>query len=261
VLVAAKSRRNYGIVAVLAVLWLAQLTSHAGALESDILLQRRGVMLGLDLILLLIVVIGGRVIPMFTRNSTGVTDIRSHAWLERAAIASVLACAVADAALLQGLALAIVMGLAALLTAIRALHWGTQHALRDPLLWVLHAGYLCVPLGFALRAAAELTPVVRASPALHVLTVGAIGMLTLGMMARVSLGHTGRLLECPRVVTAAFALLVLATIARVAGVMLGGHASTPSLHLAAAAWSLAFLLYLARIGPMLVTRRPDGTPG
>lgn len=260
VIVAARSRRNYGIVLVLAVLWLAQLSSHAGALTDDLLLQVRGVRLGVDLILVLVVVIGGRIVPLFTRNATGATDIRSVPWLDYAAIAAVVGCAFADALLLTGVPLAAITGVTAALTALRALRWGTRHALREPLLWVLHVGYFFVPLGFALRAAAELTPHVQASPALHVLTVGAIGLMTLGMMARVALGHTGRPLVSPRSVTAAFVLLVVATLAR-AAVTLGGHLSTPALHVAATAWSLAFLLYLARIGPILVAPRPDGRPG
>jgi uncharacterized protein involved in response to NO len=154
-----------------------------------------------------------------------------------------------------------VTGIAAVLTAVRARRWGIQHSLRQPLVWVLHVAYLFLPLGLALRAVAALTSPAYASPALHVLTVGAIGLLTLGMMARVSLGHTGRELRSSPLVTAAFVLVVVATIARVAGVMIGGHFSTPSLHVAATAWALAFVLYLVRIGPMLVAPRPDGRPG
>src|SRR5690606_7133599 len=108
---------------------------------------------------------------------------------------------------------------------------------------------------------AALTPAVSAAAALHVLTVGTIGLLTLGMMARVALGHTGRPLHAPPAVSAAFVLLALATIVRVVGPMIGGSVSSPPLHAAGTAWALAFVLYLVRLGPVLVTPRPDGRPG
>lgn len=256
----AKSRRNYGIVAVLVVLWLAQLVSHVGALEGDILLQRRGVRLGIGLILVLIAVIGGRIIPLFTRNATG-AEVRRHPRLDVAAIAGVVACAVADAWLLVGPVLGVVMGVTAVLTALRAWHWGLRAAFGDPLLWVLHIGYLFLPLGLALRAIAVWVPAVQASAALHVLTVGCIGLLTLGMMVRVALGHTGRPIRSTPLVTMAFALLVVATVARVVGPVIGGHASTPMIHLAGTAWPLAFMVYVIGIGPMLVRPRVDGRPG
>ncbi|HEY8431252.1 MAG TPA: NnrS family protein [Sandaracinaceae bacterium] len=261
VIVGARNRRNYGIVAVLALLWLAQLASHAGALRGDLLLQRGGTLVGVDLVLVLVAVIGGRIVPAFTRNATKAEGIRSFPWLDRAAVASVLACGVADATLLSGAPLAAVFGVAAALNLARARAWGARHALREPLLWVLHLGWLVFPLGLALRAAAALTPAVGAAAALHVLTVGTIGVLTLGMMARVALGHTGRPLSAPPAVSAAFVLLALATIVRAAGPMVGGRLSTPALHAAGALWALAFVLYLVRLGPALVTPRPDGRPG
>ncbi len=259
-IVGAKSRRNYGIVLVLAALFGAQVLMHAGALRGDVALPRRGELLGLDLILVLIAVIGGRIIPLFTRNATKASDIRSSAWLDRLAIGALVLCAIADALLLTGWPLAVVTGAAAVLAALRARGWGARHALRDPLLLVLHVGYFFVPLGLALRAAAELTPRVMASPALHALTVGAIGLLTLGMMVRVALGHTGRPLASSRLTTIAFGLLAFSALARVA-VTIGGRVSTPALHVAGTAWSLAFLLYLVAVGPALWAPRVDGRPG
>lgn len=261
VIVLAKSKRNYGIVLVLAALFAAQLLTHVGALQHDLMLERRGSLLGVDLILVLIAVVGGRVIPLFTRNATKASDIESNAWVDRAAIASVAVAGLADVLLLSGPALAAIMAVAAVLNALRMRRWGVQHTLREPLLWVLHVGYFFLPIGLALRAVAELTPHVQASAALHATTVGAIGVLTLGMMARVSLGHTGRAIVAPKAITVAFVLVILAAIVRVVGPMIGGRVSTPSLHAAATLWSLAFLLYVARIAPVLVAPRPDGRPG
>jgi uncharacterized protein involved in response to NO len=260
-IVGAKSRRNYGIVVALVALFGAQLLSHVGALEGDILLQRRGTRLGVDLVLVLIAVIGGRVIPLFTRNATGATDIESDRRLDLLAIASVVAVGAADAIVLYGPILGVLAAVAAVLNALRMRRWGVQHTLREPMLWVLHAGYAFLPIGLALRALSELTPAVQPSAALHALTVGCIGLLTLGMMARVTLGHTGREIAASRLVTAAFVVLLVATVLRVAGPMLGPRVSTSGIHAAASAWSLAFLIYLVRLGPLLLRSRPDGKPG
>lgn len=259
VIVGARSRRNYGVVVVLVALWLAQIVSHAGALEGDLLLQRRGVRLGIGLLLVLIAVIGGRVIPLFTRNATGAGDIRSHAWLDGLAIASVAATAVADGIFVVGPVIGVTAGVASVLSALRMRSWGIQHTAREPLLWVLHVGYLFLPVGLALRAAAELTGVVPTSPALHALTVGCIGVLILGMMARVTLGHTGRPLRATPLITAAFVTLLVAAVLRVVGPMIGPRVSTSAIHASATAWSIAFLLYLVRLGPALV--KPRGTSG
>jgi len=260
VLLATSNRRNYAFLVVLCALWLAQLGTHLGAAGVAPTWQRTGAVVGIDVVILLILLIGGRIIPMFTRNATGAEGIRNVPWLDRAAIASMAALVVLDALEVMGIALAVVAGLAAVLTAARAVHWGSRHTLREPLLWVLHAGYLFVPIGLALRAVAAVTDV-GSSAAFHALTVGAIGSLTLGMMARVSLGHTGRLLTAGRLLGVAFAFVVLAAVARVGGGLLAGAWYTPSLHLSATLWTAAFALYLVRLGPALFVARPDGKPG
>jgi uncharacterized protein involved in response to NO len=152
-------------------------------------------------------------------------------------------------------------GAAAIRAAAGAARWGSRQAWRDPLLWVLHVGYAFVPIGLALRATAALTAVVPASMATHALTVGAIGMLTIGMMARVSLGHTGRPLRATPIVAIAFALLGLAAVVRVIGALLGPAGYLPSLHLAGTAWTVAFALFLWRYAPVLLRARVDGKPG
>ncbi len=257
----AKSRRNYGIVAAIVALFGAQLLSHLGALEGDLLLQRRGTRLGVDLVLVLIAVVGGRVIPLFTRNATGASGIESDRRIDLLAIASVVAVGAADAIWLYGPILGALAAVAAVLNALRMRRWGVQHTAGEPMLWVLHAGYAFLPIGLALRAVAELTSAVQASAALHALTVGCIGLLILGMMARVTLGHTGREIKASRVVTAAFVLLLAGTLFRTLGPMIGPRVSTSAIHSASGVWSLAFLLYLVRLGPFLLQPRPDGRPG
>ncbi|MBX3275483.1 MAG: NnrS family protein [Sandaracinaceae bacterium] len=255
----AKSKRNYGIVGLLALLFAAQALTLAGAWMGDVGWQVLGPRLGVDLVIVLVLVIGGRVIPMFTRNATGASDIANVVWLDRLAVGGALALAALDAAQLRGPALAIVAAVTAVAALARAWRWGARRSLAEPLLWVLHVGYLFVPLGLALRAVAVLSPAVDDSTATHALTVGAIGTLILGMMARVSLGHTGRALVAGRALGVAFGLVALAALVRVVGPLAG--LGERALDVAATLWTVAFLIYLARVGPALFTPRPDGKPG
>src|SRR5690606_5639438 len=149
---------------------------------------------------------------------------------------------------------------AAIATAIRTRRWGLLSALRDPMLWVLHLGHLFVPLGLALRVAAELGAVTPVS-ATHALTAGAIGTLTLGMMVRVGLGHTGRALAASRPVAIAFAAILAAAIVRVGAAVAIPQWYRGSLVLAGALWTLAFAIYLYTQVHVLTEPRVDGRPG
>lgn len=259
-IVAARSRRNYGLVLVILALFLAQLATHLGALTGSIAWETTGPTLGVDLVIVVILVVGGRIIPLFTRNATKAEGIRNVPVADALSIGGALAVTVVDALMLGGAWLAAAAGVAAIGSAARMRHWGARHALREPLLWVLHVGYLFVPIGFALRATAVFVPRLGDPTALHALTVGAIGLLTLGMMTRVSLGHTGRPLRTPTSLTVAFVLLSLGALARVVGPLVPG-AKTASIHASGTLWALAFAIYLVRIGPSLFRPRPDGRPG
>ena len=137
--------------------------------------------------------------------------------------------------------------------------WGSAHTFRTPLLWILHAGSAWIVVGLALRAATAFTPVPFSS-GLHALTAGAVGSLTLGMMTRVGLGHTGRLLAVPSRVTLAFMLVLLGALVRVlAPVLFPGVLA--ALAVAGTVWSTAFAVYLVTYAPALVTPRVDGKPG
>lgn len=262
-ILATKNHRNLVMVAALAALWGANLVMHLdvlGVLEHT--LRARAAVVGVDVAIALIVVMAGRIFPMFTRNATRVDTVRSHPRLDAAALVAMVAVLAVDVAAPGGRVAAGIAGVAALVTAARAAHWGARHTLRVPLLWILHVTYAWVPLGLALRVAAALTPLVPPSLATHALTVGAIGGMTLGMMARVSLGHTGRALEVGRSVTAAFVLVTLAALVRVGGPLALGAARTRiALHVSGALWTAAFALFVVAYAPILTRARADGKPG
>ncbi len=260
VIVGAGSRRNYGFPIVIAALFSAQLAVHLDALGVAPGGQRIGTWVGVDLVVLLILLVGGRIIPLFTRNATG-AQVKSVRWLDLSAIGAMALLALLDAAGTSGRAAAVVAGVTAVLAAARALRWGAGRSGREPLLWVLHVGYAWIPLGLALRALSDVVPEVAPTLGLHALTVGAIGTLTLGMMVRVALGHTGRALAAPRTMTVAFVLITLSALVRVLGPLGGISWYLPSLHAAGTLFCLAFALYAVRMGPVLVRARVDGRPG
>jgi uncharacterized protein involved in response to NO len=260
-LVAAKNRRNFVMLAVVAALFVANVVVH---LEGLALLPlgsaRLASSFSVDLVVLLILLIGGRVFPLFTRNATGVASIRNIPWLDRSCTVAMVALLVADVVAPHSLAPTLA-GVVGLLAAARAVHWGMRHSLRDPLLWVLHVGYAWLVIGLLLRGSAGVFGAPIPSVATHALTVGAIGTLTLGMMARVSLGHTGRLLVAPSAMTAAFVAITLAALARVLGPWLVPEQYLVGLVAAGAFWVLAFGVFLAAYSAMLCRPRVDGRPG
>ena len=128
------------------------------------------------------------------------------------------------------------------------------------MLWVLHAGHAWIAVALFLRAGLDLGLDLPASAPDHAFTIGGIGVLTLGMMARTARGHTGRPIEATRLMTAAFAIINLAALVRVFG-PIAAPEFRPVIGLAGVLWALAFLLYLIEYAPILTGPRIDGRPG
>jgi uncharacterized protein involved in response to NO len=257
-----KNRRNLVMLVVLTALFAANLVVHLDAL--GVLTAgsaRRACAVALDVILVIVLVIAGRVFPMFTRNATGVQAIRSIVALDIAAVLGMVAVAVLDATLTSARIVGSVAGVVGLLVALRAMHWGARHTLREPLLWILHAGHAWVAVGLLLRAAAAWIAAVPASSATHALTVGAIGSLTLGMMARVALGHTGRPLAISRAMYWAFAAVSAAAVVRVVFPIALPRHYVAGLVVAGVLWTGAFTTFLAVYAPILWGPRVDRKPG
>lgn len=255
------SRRNYVLLVVLLALWIGNVSMHAAAAGLVSIPWTTGAYLAVNVLTLLMLLIGGRVIPMFTRNATGRDGIRSVPALDRLAGLSMAALTLAEA-LRPGSA---AVGWLALVTASVALartaRWGTLAALSNPLLWILHVGHGFIVLGLLLKGLAALFGSVPPAISLHALSVGAIGGLTLGMMARVSLGHTGRMIVIDPVTRVAFHAIVLAAVARVAGPLLWPMQGLIFWVASGLLFSLAFGLYLFVFSPMLLRPRVDAKEG
>lgn len=260
-ILATENRRNYQFVAMLTALFVANLAMHLGALDIAPGWIRQGGWVAADLYMVMIIVMTGRIVPMFTRNATRAEGIANIALFDRAAVGGMVGVLVLDTVGGPEGMVAPLAGLTAVAVVGRMWRWGTRHTLRHPLLWILHAGHFWVAVGLGLRALALGVPAVGGTLALHALTAGAIGALTLGMMTRVTIGHTGRLLVVEPIVAVGFGLMILAAVVRVFGPLLGLGAYLPSMILSGLLFAGAFAIYLVTYVPLLVTPRPDGRPG
>jgi uncharacterized protein involved in response to NO len=207
----------------------------------------------------LISLIGGRVVPSFTRNWLArenpgrlPTPFGRFDQMVLGVSGLALALWVASPARLVTAALMLIAAASQLMGLGR---WAGDRTLRDRLVLILHIGYAFVPIGFAIFAAADLFPlVVPVSAGIHAWTVGAIGTMTLAMMTRASLGHTGQPLTAGPLTQSIYAAVVIAAILRIAATVLP-DAMIPLLHAAGAAWIAAFWMFAAGYGPLLSRAR------
>ena len=254
------NRRNYFFVALLLGMGLANLSFHLGMAGVLDLPVQRGLQIGLDLVLFIMVVMGGRVIPMFTMNGIpGVFCVRLP-WLERLAPGSILVLLAADIAGVPDLAIGLIASMAAAAHAARLVLWRPWLTLKKPIVWILHLAYAWIVLALALRALAAFA-VVPAGLAIHALTVGAIGGLTLGMMTRTALGHTGRPLQTGRAELVCYVAIQLAALVRVFLPLIFPPAYLYAIIGSSLLWSLAFGVFTISYWPILSRPRIDGRPG
>ena len=255
------NRRNYFFVALLLALAVAELLVHAGALDWGKLPESFGLQLGLDLVLFVVVVMAGRIVPMFTNNGVAGAGATRKPIVETFAHGTILALVAFDVAGVEGGLLIALLALAALTHLVRWALWRPWRTLRAPLVWILHAAYAWVPVYLVLRIFA-IEGSVAPPWALHALTIGVIGGMTIGMMTRTARGHTGRPLRADGFEVAMYALVMLAAIARVFGpLVVPGDAYVTTIVVAATLWASAFGLYAIRYWPVLTRPRVDGRPG
>lgn len=259
-IIAANNRRNFPMIVPVTVLAIAELLMDLGFLGFGSL-GGYGWRLGLAAILIMISVVGGRIVPTFTRNWL-VKDERNRlppapGFVDRASLgvlhAALLGWVFYPAAWLTGLALLC----GAALNLWRLTRWRAADTRAEPLLLVLHVGYAWLVLGVGALGLATLDAEIPLSAAIHALTVGAVGTMILGVMTRVTRGHTGRELSADRPTSLIYMLVVLAAAARIVAAFVTA-ARTDWLLAAAALWIAAFGLFTLRYAPLLLRprRRP-----
>lgn len=257
--------RNLIFVPVLALLALSNGLMHYALILGDALLLRGSVHLAVLLIVMLMIVLGGRVIPFFTSRRLQRPAATRPAWLEVLALGSAAAMVLAQLAGLAGMPIpasgwAVLAFTAGLGNALRLLRWRGWLSWREPLLWGLHASYAFICIGLIMWGLAALG-VVAISLAVHALTIGGMATMILAMISRVSLGHTGRAIVTLPGIGIALILLVLAAILRALLPALWPPISHWALNLAMVFWCLAFGLYLYRYSHILLSNRADGAEG
>ncbi|MGI9027096.1 MAG: NnrS family protein [Burkholderiaceae bacterium] len=259
-LVRSGNRRNYLFVLLLLLLSVAAVTyqlSFLGVLNVPALASLQ---VGLDVVLFIIAVVGGRVIPMFTNNGIPGTRATRNAIVEKAALGGILLLLAADVLQAPPIMVAPLAFAVAAAHAARLYLWQPWRTARTPLVWILHVSYAWIIVYLALRSLAVFGMV--AMPlALHALTIGAIGGMTMGMMMRTARGHTGRALKADHFELACFVLIELAALIRVLGAMLFADAYLATVIVSGICWSLAFAIFSVRYWPVLSRSRLDGKPG
>jgi uncharacterized protein involved in response to NO len=251
------NRRNYFFVGLLLAMGLASAAVH---LAQAGWVRLPGVDVGLDLVLFMIAVMAGRVVPMFSNNGVPGMQATRVPWLEKLALGSVLVLLVLDLLGVTGWPLVLVVLVATVAHGMRMVLWQSWQSWRNPLVGVLHLAYAWLPVYLLLRAAAAMGWIYQGL-ATHALTVGVIGLITLGMMTRTALGHTGRPLRAGRIEIVAYLCVMLAAVLRVFLPLVAPERLMLGVQLSAAMWSLGFALYLWRYTPMLLRPRADGQPG
>lgn len=256
-LLSSRNRRNYFFIALMLMLGTVNLCFYLAMNEVIHFAVDRALRFGLDLVLLIMVVMGGRVIPMFTANAVRAAQPRRLPWLERVALGSVVALLAAEALPIPALATALAAGTAAAAHGARLALWQPWLTLKRPIVWILHAAYAWIVAYLALRASAALD-LVPISLAVHALTVGAIGGLTVGMMTRTARGHTGRALEAGKLEVSCYVLVQFAALLRVFVPLLAPQWYVGAVVAAGALWTGAFVLLAVRFVPILLLPRIDG---
>ena len=255
-IVTGRNWKNLKVLAPVSVLFAANVVYHLEVRfngEADV--ARR---LGISAAVVLIMIIGGRIIPSFTRNwlareNPGRLPVPFNRFDAITIVGSTLALVVwtcfPDSAV-SGTALLVATGL----NLARLGRWAGDRTWRDPLVLILHIAYAFVPVGFILAALAVLLPdTVAPAAGLHALGTGAIGAMTLAVMVRATLGHTGRELHASNTTCLVFSAIIASAILRIAYAFM--PSATPLLHASATAWTLAFLGYAAVYGGMLIRPR------
>jgi uncharacterized protein involved in response to NO len=257
--------RNTSLLAVLGMFWLTDLVFQIGLFRNNPPLALHALHVGIDIVLVLVTVIGGRIIPSFTSSALrpfGLENaVHNRPALTGLAIAGMITVTLTDVFWPESRVAGFISAVAASLQAARLLQWATWRTLRQPIVWVLHLSYAWLPVGLALKAVALLSGAAFAAFWLHALTIGALATMILAVMTRTALGHTGRALIVDPLITLAYLLLTAAALMRVFGLSAFGLNYPTVIIWSALFWTIAFALFVAVYAPILCGPRADGKPG
>ena len=259
--VLAAKNRNLPVVILVLLFAIANALDHAAAagMIGD---EGVGARAAIAIVIVMISLIGGRVVPSFTRNWL-VKQGAQRGLPTQPGRFDMIAIAATALAMTGWLiapfnpAVGYLVVLAAALQAVRLTRWSGLRTWRDPLVLVLHVGYAWVPVGLCLLGLSIVGTAVPRSGAIHALTAGAMATMILAVMTRATLGHTGRELKAGAATTLIYVLMTIGALGRVAAPLLPMDYMF-AIRLSGIAWGGAFLLFLLVYGPKLIGPRPDG---
>ncbi len=253
-IIAGQNRRNYKIVVILVLFAASNIWFHIEVVNRGFPLD--SIRTALAIVVMLIMLIGGRIIPNFTHNWLVKQGIEARPVAFNAV--DVLAFAFAAVSLASWLVLpryvlsGALLAVAGVMHIVRLARWSGLQTVREPLVLVLHIGYLFVPIGFITVGCSVIWPqTVPAGTALHVWSTGAIGVMTLAVMTRAIRGHTGRALTAPPITQLIYVLVIVSALARLATIIAPGN-TLALIHIASYAWVAAFAVFVVLYAPMLL---------
>jgi uncharacterized protein involved in response to NO len=260
-----KQYRNLIFVPILLLLVTANLFTHLSVMTGEMHFYTQGIYSTVMIITLMMTVVAGRVFPMFTANGTKTNKVHNLAWLENSVIGlTVLLVLIHFSGTQHALpskVMVLLFVLSSLAHGIRAIRWRPQVTFKTPLVWSLHLAYWFIPISFLLFSLHYAGVNISASNALHSLTAGAMSSLILAMIARISLGHSGRPLTPHWIMKYAFTLITLAGCIRLMSAHIQTNFTFNLNVLAAVLWALAFGIFVVVYTTILISPRPDGKPG
>ena len=259
-IIKAKQWSNFIFIPLLLLMATANAAVHLSALSIIDISIVSGSRAMLYLVILLIVIMGGRVIPFFTERGVQGVTTKKWQWIEWGAGFSVILVMLADVVLENTILTAYFAIFAGIVHGLRLAGWYSNKIWQAPLVWILQLAYGWIVLGFIIKSAVLFNPAASMF-AYHAFTVGGIGIMTLGMMARVSLGHTGRNMQINHWMVISFVLINIAAVVRVIVPMLLPEFYLPLINVAGGLWVGAFILFLVVYTPMWFYSRVDGREG
>jgi uncharacterized protein involved in response to NO len=257
-----KQYKQLGVVSKLVLLLLCNVLFYLGVLGFVEQGVQWGLHSGLYMIIALVFVMARRVIPFFIEKGIdGQVEIKNRLWVDLSSLVFLLVLWILDVFTKLEVAVSAVAAILTALHAIRMAGWYTGQIWSKPLLWVLYIAYGSLAAGFALKAA-ELWFGLSPNLSVHAFAYGGIGVMTIGMMSRVILGHTGRnVFEPPRVLALCFALLAGGALVRVVFPLFSNELYAYWIAVSQILWIISFLVFLVVYTPMLLKTRIDGRDG
>ncbi|MBU2969396.1 NnrS family protein [Pseudoalteromonas sp. C2R02] len=266
-LVKSGNQRNLLFIPMLSIMMLLDLSILISAKSGEVMLAKHLMNTAVLVFTMLITLLGGRVIPFFTRNGLKnigleISNNNAATWIE--IITPVLTFITVISYFSSyfvdlGFVITWLFVLCAVFHCVRVIAWQGHKTFKVPLLWSLHLSYLLLPLGFAVMAASLYSVQLMFSDALHLITIGTMALMILAMMSRVSLGHTGRPLQINSIIAWAYLCILMAAIVRVCLPLIGEHQI--AWLVSGILWSIGFGIFVFKYAPILLKARVDGAIG